>query len=146
MVPTAWIYSIQLGFCFPQLHQHLHPHLTCHMCVAYSCVLCRDSWTSQHATCGTMCLMAVQIPHGKRALLRAWRRGFPKHWKPAFQLAGHWYFHWLAAWVRGVLLPKYFIPVNDLTLLVGQQEWHLACKSPPHDIFKGCCFSADFLL
>jgi len=31
MVPTAWIYSIQFKFCSPQLHQHLHPHSTCHL-------------------------------------------------------------------------------------------------------------------
>jgi len=32
MVPTAWIYSIQLGFCSPQLHEHLHPHSTYYLC------------------------------------------------------------------------------------------------------------------
>ena len=31
MVPAAWIYSIHFGFCSPQLHQHLHPHSTCHL-------------------------------------------------------------------------------------------------------------------
>jgi len=30
MVPTACIFSIQFGFFSPQLHQHLHPHSTCH--------------------------------------------------------------------------------------------------------------------
>jgi len=28
-VPTAWTYSIQFGFCSPQLH--LHPHSSCHL-------------------------------------------------------------------------------------------------------------------
>ena len=31
MVPTAWINSIQFGFCSLQRHQHLHPHSTCHL-------------------------------------------------------------------------------------------------------------------
>jgi len=31
MVPTAGIYSIQFRFRLPQLHQHLHPHSTCHL-------------------------------------------------------------------------------------------------------------------
>jgi len=31
MVPTTGIYSIQFGFWPPQLHQHLHPHSTCHL-------------------------------------------------------------------------------------------------------------------
>jgi len=30
-LPTAWIYSIQFGFCSPQMQQHLHPHSTCHL-------------------------------------------------------------------------------------------------------------------
>ena len=31
MVPAAWIYSIQFGFWPPELHQHLHLHLTYHL-------------------------------------------------------------------------------------------------------------------
>ena len=31
MVPAAWIYSTQFEFWSPQLHQHLHPHSTCHL-------------------------------------------------------------------------------------------------------------------
>ena len=31
MVSSAWIYSIQFKFWHLQLHQHLHPHSTCHL-------------------------------------------------------------------------------------------------------------------
>ena len=31
VVPAAWIYSIQFGFCSPLQHQHLHLHSACHL-------------------------------------------------------------------------------------------------------------------
>ena len=61
MVPTAWIYSTQFEFCSPQLHQHLRPHLTCHLNNKtypltpdlhwhniYTCASCAGIWI--HAT------------------------------------------------------------------------------------------------
>jgi len=63
MVPTAWIYSIQFGFCFPQLHQHLYSHSTCHLsnktypltpdCID-TCESCTGFWN--HAASTNKCL------------------------------------------------------------------------------------------